>query len=1058
MLLHRRTINATLAIATLLTFRASAQVVGGTVFGLVADSTGAALPGATVIVKNTETGAERRIATDSTGHYSAPSLSVGTYEITASKDGFAPSTKTGITLVVAQKSEVDLTLSVGAVQTAVTVEEQATPVNTSTEQTSGLVGEKQVKDLPLNGRSYDQLITLNPAIVNYTAQRSGGVGTSNSAVGNQFAVSGRRPQENLFLLNGIEYTGASEINLTPGGTSGQLLGVDAVREFNVVTDTYGAEYGKRSGAQVSIITGGGTNDLHGTVYEFLRNSDLDARNFFDQGAIPHFERNNFGASLGGPLKRNKLFLFSNYEGYRQHLALSDVTLGPDNAARQGYVGSTFVGVNAAVAPLLNLWPVQNGPDLGGGIGETFSHPLQSVREDFGTTRLDYNMSLNDTFFAVYTIDDSQATTPSANPLSGVFETLREQVLSAQEQHVFSPTFLNTFRAGFSRGGYYFNGTTPVDLPGWVSGDPIGAVVIGGSTASNGAASITGAGTNTGDNLTAVRNLFTYDDHISWSHGIHQIQAGGWVQRIQANENMAQNQYGQASFTNLTTFLQGTIATFTVVPAPTPLGWRQTVGAGFVQDGMKLRKNLELRVGFRFESTNGWNEAYGRASNYLFAGGVIQTAPQVGSSALTVNHAKFLPEPRIGLAYDPFGRGKTVIHAGFGIYYAVLDDLDYRLDQNGPFNTTVVEKSVALSSINFYPGETPPSGSKVSPSGIQPNPYTPALATWTFKIDQQIAPATTLGLGYVGSHGYHEILSVDANEPIPTICPASPCPSSIPSGTLYYPSNAALANPSLANSTTWFTEGISSYNALEVDLSKRLSHGVQLRAVYTYSKSLDDGTAMNTSVGTNAPAFTMYPGNPKEDWGRSSYDVRNLAVINATWALPTGRGKAWNLSGVADRIFGGWSVSGIETIQSGLPFTPLLGYNPTNNGDSRNPIRPNWNPAFSGPIILGNPTQYFNPLAFLPPTPGTYGNVGRNVLTGPGIDELDFSVLKDIHFSERVNLQFRAEFFNILNHTNFGSPNNVVYSSASLTPSPTAGVITSTATTSRQVQFGLKLRF
>ncbi len=1052
---------AVLILSTLAASQLEAQVVGGTISGVITDATGAALPGAGVVVKNLETGAERKLLSDDVGHYAAPSLAVGSYSVTASKEGFSPATKTGITLVVAQKSEVDIQLRPGEVSQAITVEAEATPVNTSTEQTSGLVGEEQVKDLPLNGRSYDQLITLNPAIVNYTAERSGGVGTSNSAVGNMFAVSGRRPQENLFLLNGIEYTGASEINLTPGGTSGQLLGVDAVREFNVVTDTYGAEYGKRPGAQVSIITASGTNDLHGSLYEFLRNSDLDARNFFDQGKIPHFERNEFGSALGGPLKRNKLFLFGNYEGYRQHLALSDVTLVPDNAARQGYVGNTYVGVNPAVVPLLSLWPVQNGPDLGSGIAEAFSHPLQTIREDFGTTRLDYTLSNTDTLFAVYTIDDSTANTPSANPLSLAFETLREQVLSAQEQHVFSPSLLNTFRAGYSRAGYYFDGTTPVDIPGWVQGDPIGAVVVGGGTALNGASQISGAGTNAGSNLSAERNLFTYDDHISWSHGIHQIQAGAWVQRIEANDSLAQDQYGQASFSSLTSFLQGTISTFTVVPAPTPLGWRQTEAAGFVQDGMKLRRNLELRVGFRFESTDGWDEAHGRASNYLFnSSGIIETNPQIGTPALTVNNARFLPEPRVGLAWDPFGHSKTVIHAGFGVYYALLDDLDYRLDQNGPFNTTVVEKNVALSSIQFYPGEAPPSGSKVSPSGIQPNAQTPGLATWTFKLDQQIAPATTLSVGYVGSHGYHELLSLDANEPIPTICPASPCPSTLPAGTAYYPANAPLANPNLANSTTWFTEGLSSYNALEVDAAKRLSHGLQLRGVYTFAKSLDDGTAMNSSVGTNAPGFVMYPLYPKLDWGPSTYDVKNLAVISATYDLPLGHGKALlgNASGLTEKLFGGWALSGIETLQSGLPFTLQLGYNPTNNGDSRDPIRPNWNPAFSGPVILGSPNEYFNPNAFLPPAAGTYGNVGRDVLTGPGITELDLSALKNSRLSERMNLQFRAEFFNIFNHPNFGTPNAVVYTSATTTPAPTAGVITSTSTTSRQIQFGLKLQW
>ena len=1030
------------------------QVVGASISGTVKDDSGAGLPEASVTIKNLETGAERRLLTDDAGRYAAPSISVGPYQVQAEKVGFSTQVRTGINLVVGQKTIVDLTLPVGELKQVLTVEEAPSIVNVSTQQTSGLVSERQVKDLPLNGRSYDELMALNPSVVNYTSERSGSVGTSNSSLGNMFAVAGRRPQENLYLLNGVEYSGASEINVTPGGASGQLLGVEAVREFNVVSDTYGAEYGKRPGGQVSIVTASGTNQLHGSVYEFLRNSDLDARNFFDQGAIPQFQRNEFGAALGGPIVKDKIFLFGNFEGFQQHLGLSDVTLVPDTEARLGYLPSAtgalkHVGIAPGVAPLFSLWPAQNGPDLGSGIGEAFSHPLQTIREDFGTTRFDYNISNRDTLFAVYTVDDSADHTPSINPLSSAIENANEQVASVQEQHVFSPTILNTARVGFSRATFFFTGQTPVNLPGWVSGDPIGAVVIGGGTALNGASQISLAGTNAGSNLAAVRNLFTYDDHVAWTHGIHQIAAGAWFQRIQANDNLAQNQYGQASFGSLAGFLQGSVSTFTVVPSPTPLGWRSLEGAGFIQDAIKLRPNLEVRIGFRFESTDGWNESHGRASNYGYANGVIQTSPFIGDSVFTVNRAKFLPQPRAGLAWDPFGKSKTVIHAGFGIYNALLDTLDYRLDQTAPFNTTESLKNVQLAGLQITPGSAAPAGSKISPSGIQPDAYTPTVASWTFKVEQEVAPNTSLGIGYVGSHGYHEMLSLDANIPVPVISPA---------GAISYPKGATLANPKLANTTTWFSEGLSSYNGLTVDVNHRFSHGLQLRGVYTFSKSLDDGTAWNSSVGANAPGFVMFPLNPRIDWGLSNSNVRNLAVINGTYELPIGKGRPFlkGASGWRSKLASGWSVSGIQTLQSGFPFTPVLGYNPSNDGDSRNPVRPSWNPAFTGTLIPGSPNQYFNPAAFIVPPTGTYGNVGRNTLIGPGVANLDASALKTTAISERVNLQFRAEFFNLLNRANFGTPNTVVFTSASAVPAPTAGVITSTSTTSRQIQFGLKL--
>jgi hypothetical protein len=1008
------------------------QVVGGSITGTVKDDSGGAIPEASVTVKNRETGAERKAVTDQAGRYTIFSIAIGRYDVAAEKTGFATGRRAGIELAVGQTLSIDLTLPVGQVQQSITIEEAPSAVTLSTQQISGLVSERQVKDLPLNGRSYDQLVTLNPEIVNYTSQRSGGVGTSNSSVGNMFAVSGRRPQENLFLLNGVEYTGASVINNTPGGASGQLLGVDAVREFNVVADTYGAEYGKRPGGQVSIVTASGTNAPHGTVYEFLRNSALDARNFFDQGAIPRFQRNSFGGNLGGPIKKDKAFLFGNYEGFRQHLGLSDVTLVPDNAARAQAV--------PAVRPLLALWPAPNGPELGGGIGIAYSHPLQTIREDFGTMRFDYSPSNNDSLFAVYTVDDSAANTPSANPLSLILETEREQVASLQEQHTFSPNVLNTARIGFSRAGYFFNGIVPVNIPGWVPGAPIGAIVIGGGTASNGASQITAAGANNSSNARQARNLFTYDDHIYVSHGAHQMEAGVWFEQLRSNDNTAQSQYGQASFASLSTFLQGNIATFTVIPSPTELGWRSLEAAGFIQDNIKLHSNLQVRVGFRFESTDGWNEAYGRASNYLFDGGVIQTNPSVGKSAFSVNRAKFLPEPRVGVAWDPFGKSRTVIHAGFGIYRALLDSVDYRLDQTAPFNSVVTLKNIPVAGLQVVPGAALPSGSKISPSGIQPDGFTPTVISWTFKVEQQLTPTTLVALGYAGSHGYHELLSVDANEPIPTNLP----------GSVYYAAGAPLANPNVANTTTWLSEGLSSYNALSADVSRRLSSGLQFRGVYTFSKNLDDGTALNSSVGANAPGFVMYPLNPKRDWGPANSDVRHLAVINATYELPfRGAGK-WGR-----KLARGWSLSAIETLQSGFPFTPQLGFNPTNNGDSRNSIRPSWNPAFRGPLILDGPNLYYNPAAFVLPTAGTYGDAGRNVLTGPGLATTDSSLAKNMPLNEKLRLQFRVEFFNLFNRANFGTPNAVVFSSASATPSPTAGVISSTATTSRQVQFGVK---
>jgi hypothetical protein len=1021
--------------------------------GTVSDSSGGTIQGAAIQVKNLETGAVRNLLTDEAGRFDAVSLPVGRYVVKAEKAGFRGEEKAGISLELGQRETQDVVLQVGDARQTVQVESSPTVVMITTEDDSGLVGEKQVKDLPLNGRSYDQLITLNPGIVNYTSQRAGGIGTSNSVVGNMFSASGRRPQENLYLLNGVEFTSASEINNTPGGVSGQLLGVDAVREFSVVKDTYGAEYGKRPGAQVNIATASGTNQFHGSAYEFLRNSALDARNYFDHGDIPGFRRNVFGGSLGGPIRKDKTFVFANYEGFRQSLGLSDLSLVPDNASRAKAV--------ASIQPLLALWPVANGAEIltstgaPSGIAEAFSNPNQRVREDFGTTRLDQIFTERHSLAAVYTADDSEAHSPTNNPYTLVDIFLREQVVSLSETYIFSPSLLNKATFGFSRGAFYFNSGTTVDLPSWVNdGQPVGAIVVGGGTTLNGASQITNGGTNAGSNLRAARNLYTESDQITFSRGKHMFSFGGWLQQLQSNDSLVQDQYGQVSFTNLQTFLQGTVSTYTYAPSYTPLSWRSIEAAFYAEDVIKVTPSWEIRIGFRGESTDGWNEAYGRASNYAFnSSGVIETQPVVGGSAFTVNNAKFLPAPRIGAAWSPFASKKTVIRAGFGTYYALLDNLSYRLDQNGPFNTVFAVKSLPFSSI--APGASY-SGVKAIPSGVQPDLKSPTVESWSLKIEQELSTNMSLGVSYIGSHGYHELLSADANLPTPTICPASPCPAGYPNGAYYYPAGAALANPAVWNTTHWLSQGISSYHGLEVDVNHRLGHRLQFRGVYTFSKALDDGDNMNTSVATNSPAFVANPLQPKSDYGRASFDVRHAAVMQATYDLPFGRNDASQARSWVQRLIGNWQLGGIQTVQSGLPFTPQLSYNPSNDGDTRNPVRPSWNPNFTGPIILGGPNQYFNPNAFIQPLPGTYGNVGRNILQAPGLTETDLSLTKLFSFTERLNLQFRTEVFNMFNHTNFNAPNPVVYAAATGGPSPTAGVSTSTTTSSRQIQFGLKL--
>ena len=1063
--------------------------------GIITDPSGAVIQDATVNVKNVETGATRDTTTNGTGQYFVLDLPVGEYCVKASTKGFIDMTWT-VKLLVNQEARVDLTLYLpGREGDFAYASADAPMVSTSTTDISGLVGEQAIKNLPLNGRSYDLLLTLNPGIVNFTSQKTGGTGISNSTTANNFSVNGNRPQQNLFLLNGIEFTGAAENNMTPGGASGQLLGVDAVREFNVQRDNYGAEFGKHPGGQVIIATQSGSNNFHGSVYEFLRNNAFDAPNYFDQGSAPPFQRNQFGVSAGGPIHQDKTFVFGNYEGFRQNLHQTSAAFVPDDASRASAVPS--------VQPLLNLWPTApaGAPDFNG-IAEVFSSPLQTIREDFGTLRLDHIFSQKDSLASVYTIDDgNDFTATPANPYSADILTLREQVFSLEETHIFSPSLLNTARVGYSRAGYFFSGeptpgTPAATIPGFLTGLPVGAVVVGGSAASNPQASIGLAGSNNGSNLSIARNIYTFEDRVTVTHGRHQFSFGAWFQQFQSNENIALSQYGQATFASLTTFLSGTVGTFLYNPSPTPLVWRSSFAAFYAEDVIRLRRNLTVSLGYRHEYSNGWNEAHDRASNYTFTNGIINTAPHIGGNLFTSNNATVLPQPRVGLAWSPGLSilGNTVIRAGFGMFNDLQDALGYRADQNAPFNPVYSIPSVPVANFPINPDAAIPATAKLVPGGVQPNMQTPTLISWNFKIEHEISPNTSITVGYVGSHGYHEFVGVDANESQGVICPATPCPtvfptwnpalpttatnspnigfpigsplagSAVPAGTYYIPVGTPKANPAIANTWTWFSEGVSTYNALQVDVRRRFSHGLTLRGSYTFSKALDDGDSLNQTTANNAPGLVSNPLNLAADKGLATFNVSNIGVVNLVYELPFGRGRQFGsgYEGWTGSLIGGWALSSIITAQSGFPITPQLSYNPSNSGDTRNPVRPFLNPDFTGKVITGNPTQYFNPAAFIAPpsTSGFAGDLGRDTYIGPGLATWDFSVLKDTKLRERLSLQFRAELFNLLDRANFNTPNLITFTPPTAKNptgvSGTAGAITSTTTSSRQVQFGLKL--
>jgi carboxypeptidase family protein len=1065
--------------------------------GTIQDASGAGVPQAIVTVTSVETGAGRMVIADSEGYYRVLSLPVGRYQMKAEKIGFKTAIHADFDLVVGQQGAVNLNLEVGRLQQEVTVTAETRLVNGTTASVSGLVGEKEVKDLPLNGRSFDNLIALTTGAYAVTSLKHGG---ASGQLGNLFSISGRRYGENLFLFDGVEYMGPSQGHSVPGGVSGELLGIDAVREFNVVTDTYGAEYGKRAGGQISIVSMSGTNQLHGALYEFVRNSALDARNFFDhpQGErIPPFQRNQFGVALGGPIWRDHTFLFGNYEGFRQQLGVSSVSIVPDANARLGLLPCGVItplplgchgtsdtapamvpNLNSGMLPYANIWwPVPNGPNLGGGAAEAFYNPLQTIREDFGLLRVDQLFSRNDFVGGSYLVDDGYNQSPQANPNWGQNTDIRNQVLSLQETHIFSPDVVNVLTAGFSRATFLFVTPALVPVPPdlvFITGQLNGRLSIGGSTLQSGGGFTTGGSTVASDQ-TAFRNAFSYGDTLQIIRGRHQISAGVWFEQLQSNEHAPKEQAGVAVFSTLTTFLQGITSNFQAAPVSTELHWRQLEGAWYVQDTIQLRRNLSLRFGLRHEFDNGWTEAGGEASNYYFTNGTFQTHPTVGSSVFAKNNAKWLFGPRLGMAWDPFGNGNTSIHAGFGVHFDLNDTLGIVLDSIAPYNGIETFRNAPfLPLIPINPATPLPAAcgpgipipcTLYSPGGIAQNAKTPTIEEWNLTVEQEITPNMSLRVSYVGSHGYHMLIAADPNSIVPQICADDAgCVSGgvgaarglVAEGLQYIPVGT-LPNPYLAGvtSTNWIGSfGVSSYNALNVAVTRRFHSGLQFKANYTWAKAEDTADGYAADGGAGVPqSFWL---NNQSTFGVSGINQKNQFVFSGGYEFPFGKNKPFlnGASGVWDKVVTGWQVNSIVTLLSGFPFGPLTGSNRSGDGNTANPDRPNWNPAFIGPVIEGTPNQWFNPNAFSLEAAGTFGNVGKNVLVGPNFRGVDVSIFKTTSVSERVRLEFRAEAFNVLNRANFNLPGSFnVFSGTTI--SPAAGVILTTANSSRQLQLGLK---
>ena len=1022
-----------------------AQSVGAGLHGTVTDASGAVLANAAVQITNVATGTARSLVTDESGHWRDPVLLPGEYEIRASAPGFQTTVRKGIQLDVGQDIALDLRLEIGQSTQEINVEATASPINLTSGAVSGLVDQKQMRDLPLNGRSFQQLALLQPGV---NAVNAGG----NDPVGGRtpkISINGMRPEQSSFLLDGTDINDV--YNKTPGSVAGVLLGVEAVLEFQVLTNSYSAEFGRSAGGVVNAVTRAGTNQLHGSAFEFLRNSALDAKNFFDPATqpIPPLKRNQFGAVLGGPIHKDRTFFFASFESLIDRLGVTGVTSVPNANARQGILPTSTVKVNPAIQPFLNtLFPFPNGRDLGGGIGQYLFSLPQPTNEYFGQGRVDHRFSNRNSLFGRFTIDNGDINRPPLIkvPVATTKERSRNQYVTLEDQHVFSPKLVNTLRAGFSRSDHESVNqrtvNTPADLT-WIPGQPLGYLTIAGVATED-------FGDYRLPRLDRLNNWQT-GDTVFVTRGAHGIKTGFDFQRIQFNQHTTSQVGGLLTFTSLSNFLQGIPSQFDfALPGGVDpdRGYRQSLAAFFAQDDIRVRSNLMLNLGLRYEFATVPTEVNGKISNLrnvtdpaLNVGGKWYRNPSLRNFA-----------PRIGIAWDPFSNGRTSIRAGFGLFDDEILPKYYFFSGslNPPFTqrASLVNPPFPNLLANFDPNHV---NYQLQTTNYDlQNPYG---MQFNLGIQQSLRGDWVVGAAYAGSRGNHLLRIGDANL----------APFTVLNGIKVYHPELGRMNPNFASITQRISDSQSFYNALQLSAQKRFSYGLRAQISYTFSRSIDDASGVNSQDFTDGTPYVMDFYDRKNDRGLSSFWAQHVFTGNWSYELPFAR----SMKGAGALLLKGWQLNSITTVQTGHPFEVRLGFNRSGNLNTVNYAmheRPDLKPGYSNNPILGGPDRYWDINAFQLQPANQRGNLGRNTLIGPGLMEFDMSAAKSLALDETRRFEFRAEMFNLPNHPNFNAPSGftaftgVNAATGAPTISPTWGVISTTVTTSRQIQFGLKFVF
>jgi hypothetical protein len=1090
-----------------------AQVAGGTIYGTISDPSEKLIPQAQVSIANVATGITTIVVTNSDGFFTAPNLLPGEYEISVTAQGFNTEVRKGITLTVGAQQVFNLVLHVGsAAKTVVEVTVEAPAVQLASSDISAVVSANTVRELPLNGRSWTDLAALQPGVETIQTQPTFATGSDrgNRGFGQQLTISGARPQQNNYRLDGVSLNDYA--NGAPGSVLGGNLGVDAIQEFSVLTSNYSAEYGKTSGGVVNAITRSGTNSFHGSAYEFLRNSKLDAANFFEAGKRSPFKRNQFGGDVGGPIIKSRTFFFVDYEGIRQSKGIANLDFVPSPSARNGILSTGNVTVDPAIAKYLALYPVPAA--CGADVCPFEISAQQIINENFVTARVDHKFSGKDSLFGTYLFDKTPYSSP--DPFNNVLlgSVSSRQIFAAEETHSFTPTFVNAARFGFNH--EYVNNNASLRAINSAAGDASLGAFAGRDAAFvniTGLTPLPGGVGGLASYIYGWDSFQAYDDAF-FNRGTHAIKFGFAFERMLSQATALTDPNGIWFFGDLTSFLTNAPTKFQggVASSLTPRDMRQDIIGGYVQDDWRAKPNLTLNLGLRYEIATVPTEIHGKFVNLrqltdpLPVCGVVVTGQCSGSGALFSNPTLHNFEPRVGFAWDPLRNGKMAVRGGAGLFDVLPLPYQFTLleTQAAPFfqytALKVGDPSLAVPLTFPLVNPTDITNNKLRSTYIDSNPKRNYVMQWNLNVQYQLTPSVAAMVAYVGSRGVHQPFRVDeADLIIPTSTPSGYLwPQVDANGNLTSGPNAGNPpnpiNPNFGSVRGMFYQGRSYFNALELQLAKHMSHGFQMQSTFTWGKSIDtsSATVAGDAFGNSISSLNWF--NMRLTRGPSDFNVGRTLVVNGTWNAPTVK----SFSGPARWITDGWELGLILTVSDGVPFTPTwgTGSDPANTLSSDDFAFPNRlsGAGCSSLTNPGNPNNYIKTQCFVVPTapsaafwsancdaappsvggpidPASLqcfnlrGNAGRNILNGPGITNLDFSVFKNNHIrriSENFNVQFRMEMFNILNHANFAPPGagdgNTDIFDGTGAPNGIAGALVRTTVPERQIQFAVKFIF